>query len=530
MKTRLLFLSLLISFFVNAQTLYWVGGSGNWSDSNHWSLESGGRPSGIAPSSATNLIFDDKSSVLKCIVNIVGINQLKSLKCISTSKEIHFTGDKFSGLNCFGDFLLNEKTFYEASSGLTFLSNSTSDKNVNFWKNTIDADVTFEDGSWNLIYVKVGDNNLLKFNKGKYSINNTSLISGNFEAKSGQVNFSSIHSTFHVKNKLILGKNVTFNSNDLKFIANPKIPELFIVDSQVNFGSNAKIISRAPLACDITYAFTSPSCAGFCNATITINFPGCTAGNYGMDFNTLASCVPTGTRIPVTLPTTYTLGGLCQCAGNLLDIFLYDNLGNFVAQLPGQNMPGVTTQINNSFTSPIDPTCFGSSNGSFKSTLSGGNGPYSVTVTPGSSTFTTNPFTANTISGLSAGTYTLNVKDNNGCPRSFTTSVSQPTAIAINGSSSNILCNGACTGSAAVAPTGGTPPYTYSWTSGVPTNTNTTSSLCVGMVTATVVDSKTCSVTYTTNITATPSITLTISTRSITCSGIPTGAATITAS
>lgn len=41
--------------------LYWVGGNGNWSDPNHWSLSSGGTPSNVTPGPSYKLIFDDNS-------------------------------------------------------------------------------------------------------------------------------------------------------------------------------------------------------------------------------------------------------------------------------------------------------------------------------------------------------------------------------------------------------------------------------------------------------------------------------------
>ncbi|NRB52208.1 MAG: S8 family serine peptidase [Saprospiraceae bacterium] len=41
--------------------LYWVGGNGNWSDSDHWSLSSGGQASNLTPGPDYKLIFDDNS-------------------------------------------------------------------------------------------------------------------------------------------------------------------------------------------------------------------------------------------------------------------------------------------------------------------------------------------------------------------------------------------------------------------------------------------------------------------------------------
>ncbi len=43
------------------QTLYWVGGSGEWSDQNHWSLSSGGTPAGLIPTLNDRIFFDENS-------------------------------------------------------------------------------------------------------------------------------------------------------------------------------------------------------------------------------------------------------------------------------------------------------------------------------------------------------------------------------------------------------------------------------------------------------------------------------------
>ncbi len=44
-----------------AHNLYWIGNGGNWSDGNHWSLTSGGPPSGCAPTLLDNVFFDANS-------------------------------------------------------------------------------------------------------------------------------------------------------------------------------------------------------------------------------------------------------------------------------------------------------------------------------------------------------------------------------------------------------------------------------------------------------------------------------------
>ena len=51
-----------VQFFLTApQTYYWVGGQGEWSDGGHWSLTSGGAPSGCLPKMHDHVRFDSQS-------------------------------------------------------------------------------------------------------------------------------------------------------------------------------------------------------------------------------------------------------------------------------------------------------------------------------------------------------------------------------------------------------------------------------------------------------------------------------------
>ena len=44
-----------------SQNLYWIGGTGNWNDGNHWSTSSGGSPLGCSPTLQDNVFFDANS-------------------------------------------------------------------------------------------------------------------------------------------------------------------------------------------------------------------------------------------------------------------------------------------------------------------------------------------------------------------------------------------------------------------------------------------------------------------------------------
>src|SRR5580704_2299542 len=62
-KKLILFLSafLLIGISGRSTTLYWVGGSGEWHNSNHWSFVSGGNGGIQVPTANDNIVFDQNS-------------------------------------------------------------------------------------------------------------------------------------------------------------------------------------------------------------------------------------------------------------------------------------------------------------------------------------------------------------------------------------------------------------------------------------------------------------------------------------
>lgn len=175
-------------------------------------------------------------------------------------------------------------------------------------------------------------------------------------------------------------------------------------------------------------------------------------------------------------------------------------------------------------TNPVitNVSCNGGNNGSASVTASGGISPYTFS-------WTTAPVqTSSTATGLSAGTYTVIVADANGCTNGGTTAtVTQPTAITTTVSSTNVNCNGGNNGSATVTANGGTPAYTYLWSSGQ--TTSSASGLSFGNYTITVTDSKGCTKTGTVSITQPTAITVTTTVTNASCSS-SNGTASVVAS
>jgi len=173
-----------------------------------------------------------------------------------------------------------------------------------------------------------------------------------------------------------------------------------------------------------------------------------------------------------------------------------------------------------SISSSTQPSCFGGTNGA--ATAAGANG------TPGYSYRWSTSATTATVSTLSSGsTYTITVTDANGCTKTTTASVGQPTVVTSSiTSTTNPPCFGLSTGAATVSGSGGTGAFTYNWSSGA--TSATAASLAAGTYTVTVKDAHSCSTTTTAAITQPAAVTASISaSTNVSCHGGSNGTATV---
>lgn len=185
-------------------------------------------------------------------------------------------------------------------------------------------------------------------------------------------------------------------------------------------------------------------------------------------------------------------------------------------QPPALGMPTIT-----------NVNCFGQSTGAISMSASGGSGQ-------GFTYAWSNGMSGASISGLAAGSYTVTVSDI-GSPLTSTATynVTQPAAaLAVTGQATAPSCSGGTDGSITTSVTGGTPPYSYAWTGGIPANTANPTGLPAGSYTLTVTDSRGCTTTQAFSVPAggQSSINIAAAVNNVTCFGANDGSITLSVS
>jgi gliding motility-associated-like protein len=220
-------------------------------------------------------------------------------------------------------------------------------------------------------------------------------------------------------------------------------------------------------------------------------FTNLAAGSYTIRVTDAAGCVRTSTAVVPAgsgLFSTYTKSDI-TCAGNgdgsiTIDPPLtgappfrysidgvnystnntFNNLaaGNYIIRIRDNN--GCTGQV---FVFILEPRpllaaftqqgvrCNGGNDGVITVNPSGGTAPYQYSLDG------TNYQTANSFS-VAANTYTVYVRDNNGCTTSGQVTITQPSVITASSTATNATCDGGADGRITVSVNGGTAPYQYS--------------------------------------------------------------------
>jgi large repetitive protein len=203
-------------------------------------------------------------------------------------------------------------------------------------------------------------------------------------------------------------------------------------------------IITEPTVLQATVATQGVSCNGGNNGTATVTAQGGTAP-YTFRWSNSQTAQTANALIAGAANVTVTDANNCQ------------TIINFTITEP----LGLTASV-----SPQAVTCGGGSNGQATANPLGGTAPYTYLWVNGQ--------TAQTATGLTAGTYSVVVSDANGCQTNATTTINQPSALNILVSSfTDTRCSNSTDGTATAQASGGTAPYRFAWSNGQTTLTAT---------------------------------------------------------
>lgn len=203
-----------------------------------------------------------------------------------------------------------------------------------------------------------------------------------------------------------------------------------------------------------------------CSGSVTTNVAAGSTPLIGSINSTPTTC-PTlndGT-ITVTITSgtpayTYRLDGGAPQAGNI-----FTNVAAGAHTVAVSDMFGCTgtfttnVAMGTSLTSSVNsgnPPCFNVNDGFITITPTSGTAPYMYSLNGGPAQ------AGNTFTGLTAGTYTIDFIDAQGCTGTKNVTLTTNTAITATAVLTNPLCNGSNNGSVVLTPSGGVAPYEYS--------------------------------------------------------------------
>lgn len=205
------------SINTTAQTYYWVGDTGTWSDPTHWSMNSGGVTSNKVPGAGDNVIIDENS------FDGVGLNQINFSQDQSIGSLIWLC-TKASGMSLnthkinIGKLIsIGTENFQWYSRGNVQCNSSTG--NLNFLNSDLALmDININGGNW-VLY-------------GNLNLNKLSVIEGALEVKSAQLKMMDL-----VVNST---KNKTFNlvNSEIELTHGSEINSLLLTLNSVD---NSKI-------------------------------------------------------------------------------------------------------------------------------------------------------------------------------------------------------------------------------------------------------------------------------------------------
>lgn len=252
-----------------------------------------------------------------------------------------------------------------------------------------------------------------------------------------------------------------------------------------------------------TSTTTDASCAGSADGSIVVN---ATGGTAPYSFSIDGGVFQSDSTFSNLAAGTYVI--------TVRDLNFCEGVFSFTV--------GNTSTITATFSNVVDVLCFGDNTGEFTVQGGGGTAPYDYAVNGGG-------FTANgTFTTLTAGTYTVTVRDAGGCTLDTSITLTEPTELVVTANVTNATCFNSNDGAIDLTVTGGVTPYTFAWSGGLPVQQNQTG-LAGGNYDVTVTDGNNCTEVLSIVVGQSPEIFLSIAdVTDVSCNGAGDGAIDLT--
>ncbi len=271
---------------------------------------------------------------------------------------------------------------------------------------------------------------------------------------------------------------------------------LSLTDGNNCLHEDSVVITQPDSVFAVTSASTNVNCHGADDGTITLNISGGTS-----PYSYLGNPVPGGTTVLNNLsPNTY--------SGNVTD-------ANGCSVLISETItePGPQSLVLNN----TNAVCNGDTSSTASADFVNATGAVTYVWTGG--------LTGANLTGLAAGVYDVTATDANSCELIGSVTITEPPAPVLNVNVTDASCYGA-EGSATVNPSGGTPPYSYTWSHGV--GNFQTVTLPAGNYTVTATDAATCNQIGNFTVNEPDSIGVTVQSTDVLCQGENTGSIILT--
>lgn len=138
--------------------LFWIGGTGNWDDPNHWSTKSGYKVGGCVPTAKDNVFFDDGSFDAPGQTVYTGASDIRCRTMDWTGSEgarPHFEmgNTDISGVYIYGSLILNSELKVDLSPLVNFYFRATEAQVINSFGYVFPNIVEFDGkgGEWTLL-------------------------------------------------------------------------------------------------------------------------------------------------------------------------------------------------------------------------------------------------------------------------------------------------------------------------------------------------------------------------------------------